>query len=67
LEKNRQKRASLEEVLQHKWFKSDFGEIQKQRAEDTLDSKFSAFTVMEPNSKKATEDIRMLEKERKDQ
>lgn len=62
LEKNRQKRASLEEVLQHKWFKADFGEIHKEREKVAdaagLDTKFSAFTVMDPNSPKMTEDIR---------
>jgi serine/threonine protein kinase len=43
LEKNRQKRPSLEEALQHPWFAS-FKEIQDQRKKQTdnngLDTKF---------------------------
>lgn len=60
LEKNRQKRPSLEEVLKHEWF-SSFKEIQAERKgnlkdSNGLDNSFQAFTIMEPNSKKMTED-----------
>lgn len=63
LEKNRTKRPSLEETLQHPWF-ADYKNIQKVRKEigngkdaNTLDNKFEAFTIMEPNSPKMTEDL----------
>lgn len=66
LEKNRQKRPSLEETLQHKWF-SSFKEIQEMRKGSNkdangLDSKFQAFCVVEPNSPKNTQDMKDLEK-----
>jgi len=64
LEKNRQKRPSLEETLKHDWF-SSFKEIQAERKgsikdANGLDSSFQAFTIMEPNSKKMTEDQKNL-------
>jgi len=61
LEKNRQKRPSLEETLQHEWF-AEFKEIHKSRKdaskneETALDNKFQAFTITEPNSPKMYED-----------
>jgi len=66
LEKNRQKRPSLEETLKHEWFAS-FKEIQAVRNsnnkdENGLDSKFQAFTIMEPNSPKMVEDQKNLGK-----
>ena len=69
LEKNRQKRPSLEEVLQHKWF-SGFKEIMdkrkgSQKDAEGVDNKFEAFTLLEPNSPKMTEDIKQLEKDQK--
>lgn len=67
LEKNRQKRISLEECLQHKWF-SSYKDIQQKRQgtlkdSNGLDNKFEAFTLMDPNSPKMTEDLKALEKE----
>jgi len=68
LEKNRQKRPSLEEVLQHKWF-SGFKDIMEARknmkGDEGVDNKFEAFTLMEPNSPKLTEDIKQLEADQK--
>ena len=67
LEKNRQKRASLEETLQHKWF-AEYKEIHANRTgslkdKNGLDNKFEAFTLTEPNSPKMTEDLKQLQKE----
>ena len=64
LEKNRQKRPSLEEVLKHEWFNS-FKEIIAERKgnvkdENGLDSKFQAFTIMEPNYSKMVEDQKLI-------
>jgi len=64
LEKNRQKRPSLEEALQHPWFAS-FKDIQEKRKgnmkdSNGLDNKFEAFTLMEPNSPKMTEDMKEI-------
>ena len=61
LEKNRSKRPSLEETLQHEWF-SDYTAIHESRMgnmkdDNGLDKKFEAFTLTEPNSKKMTQDI----------
>ena len=64
MEKNRQKRPTLEEALQHPWFAS-FKDIQDRRKANKdsngLDTKFQAFTLMEPNSPKMTEDLKKLE------
>ena len=67
LEKNRQKRLSLEETLQHNWF-SEFKEIHEQRKgtlkdANGLDNKFEAFTLTELNSPKMTDDIVQLQRE----
>ena len=61
LEKNRAKRATLEETLQHKWF-ADYKEIHEARSgklkdNNGLDNKFEAFTLTEPNSPKLTQDL----------
>lgn len=58
LEKNRSKRATLEETLQHEWF-SDYKAIHESRNGtmrdvNGLDKKFEAFTLTEPNSSKMT-------------
>jgi len=50
--------------LKHEWFGS-FKEIQQQRKGEVkdangLDSSFQAFTIMEPDSKKMTEDQKNL-------
>jgi serine/threonine protein kinase len=55
LEKNRQKRLCLEDVLQHKWF-SDYKAIFVERADSLrnkngIDSRFEAFTVTDPAKK----------------
>jgi len=52
--------------LKHEWFNS-FKAIQEQRKggnkdENGLDSKFQAFTIMEPNSPKMVEDQKDLQK-----
>lgn len=52
LEKNRQKRPSLEEALQHNWF-SDYKAIHEKRngtQQDAngLDNKFKTFTITDP-------------------
>ena len=67
LEKNRQKRPSLEETLQHKWF-AEYKQIHESRTGSLkdahgLDNKFEAFTLTEPNSPKMTEDLKNLQKE----
>ena len=64
LEKNRQKRPSLEETLQHPWF-AEFKEIHASRTGNCkdangLDNKFEAFTLTETNSDKMTADLRQL-------
>lgn len=56
LEKNRHKRPSLEEVLNHPWF-SDFKDIQALRAKNDDVSKFQAYTLLEPNSPKIKEEL----------
>lgn len=56
LEKNRHKRPSLEEVLNHPWF-SDFKDIQAMRAKTDEQSKFQAYCVLEPNSPKIKEEL----------
>ena len=62
LEKNRTKRPSLEEALQHPWF-ADYKDIQSVRKgaaknDKGLDNKFEAFTIMQPNSPKMTDDLK---------
>lgn len=64
LEKNRQKRPSLEETLQHPWF-AEFKEIHASRTgtgkdANGLDNKFEAFTLTEVNSSKLTQDMKDL-------
>ena len=64
LEKNRTKRPSLEEALQHPWF-ADYKDIQNVRKASAkndkgLDNKFEAFTIMQPNSPKMTDDLKQL-------
>ena len=64
LEKNRTKRPSLEEALQHPWF-ADYKDIQSVRKgasknDKGLDNKFEAFTIMQPNSPKMTDDLKQL-------
>lgn len=66
LEKNRAKRATLEETLQHKWF-ADYKEIHEARQgklkdNNGLDNKFEAFTLTEPNSPKLTADLKEFNK-----
>jgi len=61
LQKNRQKRPSLEETLQHAWF-SNYKEIFKSRTgkckdSNGLDNKFLAFSLTDPNSPKLKEDL----------
>jgi hypothetical protein len=55
LEKNRQKRLSLEDVLQHKWF-SEYKAIFIQRADSLrnksgIDNKFESFSITDPAKK----------------
>ena len=54
LAKNRTKRPSLEETLQHKWF-SDFKEVFEARSlaqkDDGIDKKFEAFAIANKNAK----------------
>jgi serine/threonine protein kinase len=69
LEKNRTKRPSLEETLQHPWF-ADYKDIQSVRkaaskSGNGLDNKFEAFTIMQPNSPKMSEDLKAIQDERK--
>ena len=56
LEKNRHKRPSLEEVLNHTWF-SDFKEIQELRKKVDGQSQFQAYALLEPNSPKIREEL----------
>ena len=58
LEKNRHKRPSLEEVLNHPWF-SDYKDIHALRmsSQTTAGDKFMAYTLTEPNSPKIKEEI----------
>jgi hypothetical protein len=61
LEKNRAKRPSLEEVLNHPWF-ADSKEIHSMRINSANsptanESKFSMYTQTEPNSPKIKEEI----------
>jgi len=59
LEKNRHKRPTLEEVLNHPWF-MEFKDIQNMRVEvgdTTGENKFRAYTLTEPNSPKIKEEI----------
>jgi len=57
LEKNRTKRMTLEETLQHEWF-SSFKEIMATRQEkNPIQNKFEAFTLTEVNSLKIQEEI----------
>ena len=70
LEKNRTKRPSLEEALQHPWF-AEYKEIQNVRKgvgkeSGELDNKFEAFTIMQPNSPKMTDDLKQLQEEQKE-
>lgn len=56
-------------MLQHKWF-SGFKDIMEQRKNvkgeaEGVDNKFEAFTLMEPNSPKLTEDIKQIEADQK--
>lgn len=65
LEKNRAKRPSLQETLQHEWF-SNYKDIHQERTgtlkdANGLDNKFQAFTLTEPNSPKLIEDINEIE------
>jgi serine/threonine protein kinase len=62
LEKNRSKRPSLEEVLNHPWF-SDFKDIHQIRLNTNNDSKFKAYTLTEPNSPKIKEEIEKYSQE----
>ena len=57
LEKNRHKRPTLEETLNHPWF-SEFKDIHdmRQGAKDG-ESRFMAYTLTEPNSPKIKEEI----------
>ena len=68
LEKNRTKRPSLEEALQHPWF-AEYKDIQSVRkgakGANGLDNKFEAFTIMQPHSPKMTEDLKALQDEQK--
>ena len=57
LEKNRQKRLSLEDTLQHRWF-AEFKEIHESRK--GVGNKFEAFTMTEVNSSKKTADLKQL-------
>lgn len=69
LEKNRQKRPSLEETLQHKWFKeTDVHASRMGNGKDAngLDNKFEAFTLTDQDSKKMTADMDLIKKEAAD-
>ena len=62
LEKNRKKRMTLEETLQHEWF-SSFKEIMASRQErNPIQNKFEAFTLTEVNSLKIQEEIDAVQK-----
>jgi hypothetical protein len=56
LEKNRHKRPSLEEVLNHPWF-GEFKDIQKMRNNSDQKSRFEAYALCEPNSPKLKEEM----------
>ena len=56
LEKNRHKRPSLEEVLNHPWF-GDFKDIHEMRQKADGENKFEAYSLTEPNSPKIKEEI----------
>ncbi len=57
LEKNRHKRPTLEEVLNHAWF-GEFKDIHNMRGTTAEgDSKFQAYTMTEPNSPKIKEEM----------
>jgi len=58
LEKNRHKRPTLEEVLNHPWF-SEFKDIHAMRLSNAnvKESRFAAYTLTEPNSPKIREEI----------
>lgn len=66
LEKNRQKRPSLEETLQHKWYQNDtdLHEMRKGTKVDSngLDNRFELFTITNNKDKKQYEDIIMIDK-----
>jgi serine/threonine protein kinase len=64
LEKNRHKRPSLEEVLNHPWF-SNYKDIHELRVNHATnnESKFSSYTLTEPNSPKIKEEIEKYSKE----
>jgi len=69
LEKNRQKRPSLEETLQHKWFKeTDVHASRMGNGKDAngLDNKFEAFTLTDNDTKKMTADMDLIKKEAAD-
>jgi serine/threonine protein kinase len=69
LEKNRQKRPSLEETLQHKWFKeTDVHASRMGNGIDAngLDNKFEAFTLTDNDTKKMTADMDLIKKEAAD-
>jgi len=57
LEKSRSKRPSIEDVLKHPWFGS-YKEIQLMRSDLTdTQSKFEAFSMVEPNSPKIAKEV----------
>ena len=61
LDKNRHKRPSLEEVLNHPWFE-EFKDIHDLRLNFSTTgsgegTKFAAYTLCEPNSPKLKEEI----------
>ena len=66
LEKNRQKRPSLEETLQHKWFiqDSDLHDVRMGAKVDMngLDNKFELFTITSTKSSALTADIKDINK-----
>lgn len=68
LEKNRQKRPSLEETLQHKWFigDTDLAEVRSGAKVDMngLDNKFELFTITSTKSGALTQDIKDLSKQK---
>jgi len=68
LEKNRQKRPSLEETLQHKWFTgdTDLAEVRSGAKVDMngLDNKFELFTITSTKSGALTHDIKDVNKQK---
>ena len=63
LEKNRHKRPTLEEVLNHPWF-SEFKDIHELRqGAKEGESRFMAYTLTEPNSPKIKEEIEKYSKQ----